>query len=321
MSKISTQKRSEVEDLKDDIKNLKAHDLEFREDRRKMSQKKTCDTDNESEFIGLAPKDTIATIKDDFQKLVEVKRKYSEPESHDDDFEIKFARNSTDIRCSYIAKLISNGLWSQKSKPIDTHNSIFLYDWDDTLLCTSVLSPDGYFDDNMEVSKSTMTKIGKLEEAVKKLLMNSVNNGDTYIITNSEPGWVEYSCERFFPKCKELLSKLKIISARGLYEDKYPNNSKIWKMEAFKNIVKDYTDKINLPTNIICVGDSPSEIEAGKVLASKFPESFVKTVKFKEKPKIDELTMEVALINDKFNYIYGTCKNWTIKVEKKCKKD
>lgn len=320
---MSTHQESkpEIEELKDDLSNLKAHDVDLKE-RKRMSQKSTCDSETAKEYANLGAKDTINNIKDDLEKLVEVKRKYSEPEEPKNDLEIHFARNSTELRCSYMEKLISKGVLSLGNKPISSNNSIFLYDWDDTLLCTSVLSPNGYFDDNMEVSKATMGRIAKLEEAVKKLLENSVKSGDTYIITNSEPGWVEYSCERFFPSCKELLSKLKIISARGLYEEKYPSNSRIWKMEAFKNIVKYYVNKMDLLTNIICIGDSPSEIEAGKMLATKFPSSYVKTVKFKEKPKIEELTMEVMLINDKFNYIYNTCKNWTIKVERKnkCKK-
>jgi hypothetical protein len=170
----------------------------------------------------------------------------------------------------------------------------------------------------MVVLPSRMEKIKKLEISVKKLLTLTIEKGDTYIITNSEPGWVEYSCKRFFPNVYDLLSKIKIISARGLYEKKYPNNYKSWKNFAFNDIIKKYEK--NLLTNIICMGDSTYEMEAAHGLANKFPNGFIKAIKFKELPKIDELISQLNLILDKFDYIYSACKNWTITIDKKRKK-
>ena len=196
-------------------------------------------------------------------------------------------------------------------------NRIFIFDWDDTLLCTSVLSPGGYFDDNMVIIPSKLKKIKNLETIVKLLLTKTIEKGDTYIITNSEPGWVEYSCKRFFPNVYDLLSKIKIISARGLYEKKFPNNYKTWKNMAFNDIIKNY--ELSLPTNIMCMGDSTYEMEAAHGLADKFAEGYIKAIKFKELPKIDELISELNLILDKFNFIYSACKNWTITIDKKRK--
>ena len=145
-----------------------------------------------------------------------------------------------------------------------------------------------------------------------------VVKGDTFIITNSEPGWVEYSCKRFFPNVLDLLSKIKIISARGLYEKKFPNNYKTWKNMAFNDIIKNY--ELNLPSNIMCMGDSTYEMEAAHGLANKFPDGFIKAIKFKEFPKIEELISQLNLILDKFDFIYSACKNWTITIDKKKKK-
>ena len=160
----------------------------------------------------------------------------------------------------------------------------------------------------------------KLEENVKKILELSINKSTTYIITNSEPGWVEYSCKRFLPLVYPLLSKLNIISARGLFEKIFPNNSRMWKIETFNTIYHSFN--YLLPTNIICIGDSFIEIEACKNLGKKFNNCFVKTIKFKECPNIEELSMQIFLVIDKFSYIFDAEKNWTIKVEKKipCKK-
>ena len=46
---------------------------------------------------------------------------------------------------------------------------------------------------------------------------------------------------------------------------------------------------------------------------------FIKAIKFKELPKIDELISQLNLILDKFNFIYSACKNWTITIDKKKK--
>ncbi len=246
-------------------------------------------------------------------------RKFSAPVSFSQNFFLNFNKIGKDIRGSYFNKLINKGLLNtSEEKEKFKFNNIFIFDWDDTLLCTTVLSPCGYFDDNMIILPSKMEKIQKLEILVKKLLTKTINKGDTYIITNSEKGWVEYSCKRFFPNTFDLLSKIKIISARGLYEEKYPKDFKTWKARAFDEIIKNY-DK-NLPTNIMCLGDSAYEIEAAHGLASKFTNGFIKAIKFKEYPKIDELTSQLGLVLDKFNFIYSACKNWTITVDKKRKK-
>lgn len=86
----------------------------------------------------------------------------------------------------------------------------------------------------------------------------------------------------------------------------------------FNDIIKNY-DK-NLPTNIMCLGDSPYEIEAAHGLAANFPNGYVKAIKFREYPKIDELISQLNLVLDKFNFIYSACKNWTVTVDKKKKK-
>ena len=239
--------------------------------------------------------------------------------TYSENFILNFIKIGKDIRGSYFNKLINKGLLaSSEEEKKFKFNNIFIFDWDDTLLCTTVLSPLGYFDDDMVVLPSRMEKIKKLEISVKKLLTLTIEKGDTYIITNSEPGWVEYSCKRFFPSTFHLLDKIEIISARGLYEKKYPKKLKIWKNLAFNDIIKKYDKK--LPTNIVCFGDSSYEIESAHGLSDKFQNGYVKAIKFKEFPKIEELISQLNLVLDKFNFIYSACKNWTITVDRKKKK-
>ena len=248
------------------------------------------------------------------------KRKFSSPISDSENFVLNFIKIEKETRASYYNKLINKGLLA--SKRIEKKfkfNNIFIFDWDDTLFCTSFLSPSGYLDDDVIFLVSNMEKIQKLEALVKKLLTLTIEKGDTYIITNSEPGWVEYSCKRFFPNVFTLLNKIKIISARGLYENEYPNDFRTWKNKAFNDIIQNYEK--DLPTNIMCLGDSTYEIKAARHLLANFPNGFLKTIKFRENPKIDQLINQLKLVLDKFNYIYSACKNWTITIDKKNKKN
>ena len=234
------------------------------------------------------------------------------------DYELNFYRNGNDIRQSYLAKLVSTKVWTPNMKP-KQHNSIIIFDWDDTLLPTSFLTPGGIFDENMKLSQTDNEKLLKLEQAVLKLLTEAVEKGNVYIITNAGKGWVEYSAKRFYPSVVPILEKIKIISARGEYEKVFPGNSRQWKIEAFLNLQKNVNMK--LVTNIICLGDSLFEMEAGRILASKFTEAFIKTIKFREAPKLDELLKQLKLVCVQFSSIYSSIKNLTIRVERKKKEE
>ena len=254
---------------------------------------------------------------DSFENNQTQKRKHSAP-SETEKFFLNFMKIERETRGAYFNKLLLKGFLNLENRESNMKtNRIFIFDWDDTLLCTTVLSPGGYFDDSRVILPGRLKKIKHLESLVKKLLTIATEKGDTYIITNSEQGWVEYSCKRFFPNVYDLLSKIKIISARALYEKKYPNNYKTWKNMAFNNIIKNY--ELNIPSNIICMGDSTYEMEAAHALSNKFRDGFIKAIKFKELPRVDELISQLNLILEKFDFIYSACKNWTITIDKKRK--
>ena len=230
------------------------------------------------------------------------------------DYELNFYRNGNDIRRSYIQKLVSKELFLPNNKP-KTHNSLIIFDWDDTLLPTSFLSPGGVFNENILSNENIHKKIEKLENSVLTLLNMAISKGDVYIITNAGSGWVEYSAKKIYPSVVNILNKIKIISARGEWERDFPGDIKSWKIQAFLSL----TNKLDvkLVTNIICLGDSMFEIEAGRILWRKFSEAFIKTIKFKERPKPEELNKQLAVVISQFNFINSAVKNMTIRVEKK----
>lgn len=69
-------------------------------------------------------------------------------------------------------------------------------------------------------------------------------------------------------------------------------------------------------TNIIAMGDSMMEIDAAHHLSQKFSKSLIKTVKFREYPKPNELVKQLNLVILKFEEIVNSPKNLTIRLEK-----
>jgi len=68
------------------------------------------------------------------------------------------------LRKSYLSKLLFTKVW-QPTKKAKDHNTLIIFDWDDTLLCTSFLTPHSNFSEETLLSKSN-----KHSEKVKKNL-------------------------------------------------------------------------------------------------------------------------------------------------------
>lgn len=239
-------------------------------------------------------------------------------EENDEDCEY-FLERADKIRYSYIQKLVSKAYYLPKNNPKSMqYNSLIIFDWDDTLFPTSFLAKNGYFSENLflaELEDKIQKKLEKLEKSVLELINLSLTKGEVFIITNASEGWVEYTSSKYYPKFFEILDKIKIISARGEWEGTFPDNINKWKMNSFSNLRKYFDSK--LVTNIICLGDSMLEIEAGKFLANCFQEAFIKTIKFKEDPKPEELNKQLTLVIKQFNIIHSSIKSLTIRVEKR----
>ena len=73
----------------------------------------------------------------------------------------------------------------------------------------------------------------EIEISVLKLLTESLEKGNVYIITNVGKGWVEYSANKFYPSILPILEKIKIISARGEFEKIFPGISNNGKLKNF----------------------------------------------------------------------------------------
>jgi hypothetical protein len=123
-----------------------------------------------------------------------------------------------------------------------------------------------------------------------------------------------------------------IISARTAYEDLYPGDAARWKLETFLDISIQMEKHVlfespvlkarvssgkQIITNLIVLGDSVNEIEAGYTLGKQFSHALIKTIKFRENPKPEELIKQQVLVDEKLDDIYAMIKNLTIRLELK----
>ena len=218
------------------------------------------------------------------------------------------------MRNSYYTKLVLSEILIFQKIPKVTN--IFIYDWDDTLMCTSFVAPSGILNID-DLKQNDKLNMKNLDQLVSSLLIKSMEKGEVFIITNAAYGWVEFSSKKLYPLTHNILKKIKIISARGMCEKKYPGDYRQWKTYAFIETMKE--NKINLlkTANIISFGDSIIELEASHKLKDIFADGYIKTIKFKENPQPMELIKELKIINTQFDIILSNNRNLSIKVAKK----
>ena len=225
------------------------------------------------------------------------------------------------IQFTLIKKDNINNLFSklnfEQNKNSKKINSIIFLDWDDTLFCTNIIMKYGYDLEINKYPKNILIEISFLEIYVLNFLEKVIKKGDVYIISNSLIGWIEYCCQRFYPNVLPLLKKIKIFYSKINYKKKHPKCGLMWKRECFNEIANEYN--LDLPSNIISIGDNFGELEAGRDLEKKFKNSFIKTIKFKKDPTIEDLIYQLSIVNEQFDYLCETCKNWNVFCEKKIK--
>lgn len=183
-------------------------------------------------------------------------------------------------------------------KPQGLSKTTAILDWDDTICPSTYLASLGLrVDDPGSLPLSLQKQLEQLEVAVINIVKEALRFGNVVIITNAEAGWVELSGRRFLPRVVKFLAShdIKIVSARTSFESDFPDAPSSWKMAAFSHeVAVMFPNEDEL--NVLVLGDSMSERDAAHALSTRLPNSRVKTVKFVERPSIDQLMRQVQLV-------------------------
>ena len=180
-----------------------------------------------------------------------------------------------------------------------SENTVFIFDWDDTLLPSTWLRNRGVgvnYDSCTGVTTEMTEACAVLEPHVKALLTAAKEYGQVFIVTNATRGWLHISAMTFMPSVAALIPSLIVISAADLY-DVYYSNPTVWKMLAFRNDVLTHA----FPTQpakctVISIGDGEYEREALKhIAADAVPGSLLaKSVKFMDNPSPEILKRQLV---------------------------
>jgi hypothetical protein len=199
-----------------------------------------------------------------------------------------------------------NAQGEQKSQ-VDKE-TVIVFDWDDTLLASSFLSSKGYRLDSERIKCPEIdAALRELEQSVIAVISLALTYGVVHVITNAETGWVQLSAQKFIPAVVPILSKVNIISARSTYEGMFPDSPLKWKFYAFQERLSgcfaDPNSKVE--KNIISFGDSHVEREAVRAVTRGYPNTKTKSVKFAERPSLEQLRRQVELVTNCFQYIHN----------------
>ena len=109
--------------------------------------------------------------------------------------EVLLNDKSRNLRKSYYNKLLNQNVVNINKETIK-NNTIFIFDWDDTLFFTTHLNPskNNIFFYESKTEKRFMNTI---EYYVVEILKKALSKGKVLIITNSGDGWV-HACAKFY---------------------------------------------------------------------------------------------------------------------------
>jgi len=184
--------------------------------------------------------------------------------------------------------------------------TVIVFDWDDTLLASTFLSSKGYrLDCNMVRCPDVEAQLRELERSVCNVLSVALQYGRVHIITNAETGWVQMSAQKFIPAVVPFLNLVTVLSARSTHEAQFPDSPIKWKTTAFHETITKSLTRMDLTKNVISFGDSHVEREAVREVTRGWECTRTKSVKFHERPSMEQLRRQLDLVRNCFQYIYA----------------
>mmetsp|Transcript_17214 Transcript_17214/g.51562 ORF Transcript_17214/g.51562 Transcript_17214/m.51562 type:complete len:280 (+) Transcript_17214:264-1103(+) len=194
-----------------------------------------------------------------------------------------------------------------QARPFAPEDTIFIFDWDDTVLPSTWFVRQGLRLDSASVP--TPEQVDELRAMAKKAIRTlrvAKRHGHVILITNAERGWIELSCRKFMPWLWPCIEGLKILSARAAYEKPGLVTSPfVWKILAFQNEIEGLCQAAapNRRIHVVSLGDSAHERRALLQATDDLSNCCRKSIKFIEQPDVVQLRKQHDLIYSCFRHI------------------
>jgi hypothetical protein len=180
--------------------------------------------------------------------------------------------------------------------------TLFVFDWDDTMLPSTWIQSQGLrLDEGSVVSAWQRSQLSEVADVAGETLRIAKQHGTVVLITNAERGWIELSCQKFLPMLYPCIENVKIVSARTSYEGPQNATPLDWKLRAFENELFRIFDQEALrdpqkPKNVLSLGDGMHEREALLRVTKGLPNCRSKSLKFVERPDLAQITKQHSLV-------------------------
>ena len=202
-------------------------------------------------------------------------------------------------------------------------NNIIIFDWDDTLCPTTVIT-SSIFNQITPIMKSISNlvidhnkkELEILDKVNVQLLNSALSNSTVAIISNADDIWIKKTGEDFLPLTFSFIinNNIPIISARKFSLQKNIKDHHIWKDFTFHHLLNEFNNN-NIIT-ILSIGDSILEQKAlenfNKFLKVHNKSIYSKTIKYIDKPSIESLIKQNLVINRNINVIVNQSINNTL---------
>jgi hypothetical protein len=185
-------------------------------------------------------------------------------------------------------------------------DTILIFDWDDTVLPSTWIQEQGLrLDEESVPTQEQKAQLNTMAGFAQQTLTVAKRHGTVILVTNAERGWIELSCQKFMPTLLSTLENVKILSARSTYEQPGVMSPFEWKFFAFESEIHSFYSQCDNDhrKNVISFGDSAHEREALIRVTERLPLCCTKSLKFVERPEVEQLVKEHELISGCFRHI------------------
>ena len=189
------------------------------------------------------------------------------------------------------------------------NETLFLLDWDDTLMCTSFITKK-----KLSLTETESKIVERLGVLVSAFLAKCKKLGTVIIITNSKESWVKKTAFDYMKISEQILKDIYIISNRDIFANQ-DVSKKDWKKIVFVELLEKYGKKIK---NLICASDFPEDIEIFKDISKQHAKKNINicTVKFKYNPSIIVMIKEIQTMTKNINELIYSNQNYSLYEEK-----
>mmetsp|Transcript_18039 Transcript_18039/g.52029 ORF Transcript_18039/g.52029 Transcript_18039/m.52029 type:complete len:246 (-) Transcript_18039:109-846(-) len=195
------------------------------------------------------------------------------------------------------------------SMPFNMQETLYVFDWDDTILPSTWIQRQGLrLDATSTVSAAQRERLAEVAAAAAETLRLAKQRGTVVLVTNAERGWIELSCSKFLPSLMPAIEGVKLVSARTSYEGQGCSSPLDWKIAAFQEEIANVSGPealadVSRRKNIHSLGDSIHEREALLRVVAPIRNCRSKSLKFVERPDVSQLIKQHELVVECFDRI------------------